>query len=208
MRNESGLLPRTRERNEPTVDLGILGTVAVADAVAQTFGAPLTSRGVPDKDGSVGALRLQLKARSALIMRPAERSVHDAFVNGDSIEDIAAWRGTAHGTVAGQLINALNSRRFEDVPPAVWTRLIPRCLQRVVQRMHDDADEALDGLLAACQQRVSQLLSGEPEWEALETRDQWVAIRVARLYVARRTLHKRGECVLLGRVRVVGETTV
>lgn len=187
LRNELGRVRVDHDVGEPSADVGVFGRVCVADAVAQTFGAAPSRRGVAvDGDASAGELRLEPRAAPAL--RPAEQQVYGAFAAGEELPDLARARGCTLATAHSHLYRALSSVELDDVPPGVWSRLIPAPVRRVVQRMYTEGDGALSDTLSECHARVHSAVGDCAEWFDC---DQWAALRYARLLAMRRRLHAR-----------------
>ena len=185
--NEVGALEEERGGEEgPCVSIGVYGTVPVADAVAQTFGADGAVCGVSE-DGSCCATSIKLVPRQRLPLRPSEQQVYDSFLNGETLSDIARARGCMQSTAKVHLTRALGRMEMGDIPIRVWERLIPSSVRRAVQSIYSDRDEALSGTLTECMQKVDSSILDREEWEAC---DQWFCLRVARLFAMRTCMHR------------------
>lgn len=175
VRTELGLLT---PHSDGTVDVGIFGSLPVADAVTQTF---------LDDDGSVcgqsttGSVEsMQVLPRPAPHMRTAERQVYDRVLHGESVQEIARHRGCAPGTVYCHLLRALSALELHDIPARVWLHLIPEDVRTILDEMHVERDPLLGDSLKECKEYVEDRLGYDVAYEVL---------RIGRLYMMRASMH-------------------
>lgn len=202
VRNELGPL---RPVADGTVDVGVFGSVPVADAVAQSFGMVERASEVSAAsdasslcgvatDGASDVRSIRLVPRAPPSLRPAERQVFDAVCHGEPVREIARARGCAVSTVYCHLVRALSAIELSEVPVRVWLSLLPAPLRDAVDEMYADRESVLGDTLTECRDEVTRRVArmgpdARRQWEECDC--QWSALRIARLYAMRAAMHAR-----------------
>lgn len=170
------------------VDIADFGSVPVAQVVVDSFAS---RDGVAvSKGGGVASYDIEIQSRQRGRLRNSEAHVFRSFLEGSCVDAIARERGVLPATVLTYLYSAATVIDLEDIPSSFWNRIVPPSVKRAMQELYTERDDTLDARLADLKDKIDVRCSYCGTWTH-ET-EQWGVLRLAKLFVMRKHMHKRG----------------